>query len=147
MSHLSLDEDIRIAIERKLRQTIDGIEETLHQIIERRKIRIEDIRNALLKLKPSFSFLSQRWVLEILYVLLFMGPLGFNEMKKMLDVSSRSLSDKLKSLESLGYVKRNVTHGPPVRTSYELTRRGMEVSLLALPLIYYMSSNVPDVER
>ncbi len=65
-------------------------------------------------------------VLEILYVLLFMGPLGFNGIKKLLEISSRSLSDKLKSLESLGYIKRSVTPEPPVRvrTTYKLTRRG-----------------------
>ena len=136
---MKMDENIRIAIERKLRQTIDGIEETLRQMVTREKLGIEDIRNALKGLKPSFSLLSQRWVLEILYVLLFMGPLGFNEIKRLLEISSRSLSDKLKSLESLGYVERNVTIGPPIRSTYKLTRKGAEVSLLALPLIYYMS--------
>ncbi len=138
---LGMDNDIRTAIERKLKQTIDGIEETLQQLVEKRKLGITDIRKALSGLKPSFSLLSQRWVLEILYVLLFMGPLGFNEIKKSLEISSRSLSDKLKSLESLGYIKRNVSIGPPVRVTYGLTRRGIEVSLLALPLIYYMSSS------
>jgi DNA-binding HxlR family transcriptional regulator len=144
---MSMDEDIRNAIERKLKQTIKGIEETLQQMVERRKLGVEDIRRALSGLKPSFSLLSQRWVLEILYVLLFMGPLGFNEIKRSLEISSRSLSDKLKSLESLGYIKRNIFTGPPVRTTYELTRKGIEVSLLALPLIYYMSSSSPVMEE
>jgi len=144
---MNVNENIRMAVEKKLRQTIDGIEETLRQMVEREKLGIEDIRNALLGLKPSFSLLSQRWVLEILYVLLFIGPLGFNRIKKLLEISSRSLSDKLKSLESMGYVERNVTTGPPIRSTYKLTRKGVEVSLLALPLIYYMSYGTPRGEE
>ena len=136
---MKMDDNIRVAIERKLKQTIDGIEETLHQMVKREELGIEDIRKALLGLKPGFSLLSQRWVLEILYVLLFMGPMRFNEIKRLLEISSRSLSDKLKSLELLGYVERNVTLGPPIRSTYKLTRKGVEVSLLALPLIYYLS--------
>jgi len=65
VSHtMSIEEDIRFAIENKLRQTIDRIEETLNQLVKRRKLGIEDIRNALRGLKPSFYLLSQKWFLR-----------------------------------------------------------------------------------
>ena len=60
--------------------------------------------------------------------------IGFGEIKKILGVNSRTLSDKLKMLQNHGYIKRNVTAGPPLRVEYALTSKGKNTVLLALPL-------------
>ncbi|HLN45550.1 MAG TPA: winged helix-turn-helix transcriptional regulator, partial [Candidatus Sulfotelmatobacter sp.] len=65
---------------------------------------------------------------------------GFGDLKKILGVNSRTLSDKLKILKEHGYIERNVNTGPPLRVDYKLTSKGKNIVLLALPLIYYASS-------
>jgi len=91
-------------------------------------------------LQESFNLLFQKWSLEILYTLMLKDAIGFGELKKILSVNSRTLSDKLKMLQTHGYIIRNVTPGPPLRVEYSLTSKGKDTVLLALPLVYYTSS-------
>jgi DNA-binding HxlR family transcriptional regulator len=65
------------------------------------------------------------------------GHQRFGEVKKILGVNSRTLSDKLKMLQKHGYINRKVTAGPPLRVEYSLTSKGKDTVLLALPLLYY----------
>ena len=50
----------------------------------------------------------------------------FNEMKSVLRISSRVLSDKLRTLEEAGIVIRKVRTERPVRVLYELTDTGVK---------------------
>jgi len=88
-------------------------------------------------LEESFTLLSQKWNLEILYTLFLKSTVGFSGLKKILGVNSRTLSDKLKSLKKHGYIERRVETGPPLRVEYSLTTKGKNTVLLALPLLYY----------
>ena len=97
----------------------------------------EDLRKDIKSLEESFSLLSQKWNLEILYTLFFKSDTSFSQLKKILGVNSRTLSDKLKSLTACEYVQRRVKTEPPVRVEYVLTARGKNVVLLALPILYY----------
>jgi DNA-binding HxlR family transcriptional regulator len=118
-------------------RTLKGIEETLRCIMKQQEIGLEDLRRDIQSLEESFSLLSQKWDLEILYMLFLRNTASFSHLKKILGVNSRTLSDKLKSLASCGYVKRRVKTEPPLRVEYALTARGKNVVLLALPLLYY----------
>ncbi len=118
-----------------------GIEETFNQIIETQKITPTELKDELDSLQESFNLLFQKWSLEILYTLLLKDAIGFGEIKKILTVNSRTLSDKLKMLQKHGYITRNVTAGPPLRVEYSLTSKGKNTVLLALPLLYYSSSS------
>lgn len=66
--------------------------------------------------------------------------MGFNGLKKILGVNSRTLSDKLRNLKQHGYIKRTAEEGPPLRVTYSLTTKGKNTVLLALPLIYYSNT-------
>ncbi len=136
---LPLSEEVAARIEEKIAHTVKGIETTLNEVMERGEVGFDEVREVLERLKPSFALLSQRWVLEILYSLLFKGPLGFNDLKKLTGASSRSLSSKLKALVDLGYVERIVYEGPPLRTTYRLTEQGRVAALLSMPLLYYIA--------
>jgi len=81
----------------------------------------------------------QKWSLEILYTVMLRKAIGCSEVKKTLGVNSRTLSDKLKMLQTHGYLNRTVTEGPPLRVEYTLTTKGKDTVLLALPLLYYSS--------
>jgi len=136
----ALTDELRRLIEKRMEHTLQGIEDTLQCIIEEHEIRFDDMKETIRSLEKSFSLLSQKWNLEILYTLFLRNSTGFNELKKILGINSRTLSDKLKVLNRYGYIKRIIEQGPPLRVTYLLTTRGKNTVLLALPLLYYSSS-------
>ena len=137
---LTLSAEFRKLVEAQMDKVLKGIEVTFNEIIEKQKITPTELKDELESLEESFNFLFQKWSLEILYSLMLKDSIGFGEIKKILTVNSRTLSDKLKMLQKHGYITRNVTAGPPVRVEYTLTSKGKNTVLLALPLLYYSSS-------
>jgi DNA-binding HxlR family transcriptional regulator len=125
-----------------MESNLKGIEETLHQIFQNQELSLEDLRQTIKSLEESFNLLSQKWNLQILYIVFLREAVGFGELKKILGVNSRTLSDKLKSLGQSGFTKRSVDQGPPLRVRYSLTSRGRNTILLALPFLYYSSSSL-----
>jgi DNA-binding HxlR family transcriptional regulator len=121
---------------------LKGIEETLQQIFTHQEIGVEELKGVMQSLEESFNLLSQKWSLQILYTLFLKNVMGFGELKKILKVNSRTLSDKLRNLADYGYITRMVEKGPPLRVKYALTNRGRNTILLALPLLYYSSGNL-----
>ena len=119
--------------------TLKAIEETLQRIVKEQDTSLEDLKRDVKSLEESFSLLSQKWNLEILYTLFLKNVISFSQLKKTLGVNSRTLSDKMKSLAKCGYAERRVKTGPPLRVEYVLTARGKNVVLLALPLLYYLT--------
>ena len=134
-----LSGELRKLIEARLEQTLKGIEDTLNKILEA-EVPAKELQENLKSLEESFNYLFQKWNLEILYTLFLKNPVGFGELKRILGVNSRTLSDKLKLLKEHGYIERNVDSGPPLRVEYSLTLKGKNTVLLALPLLYYSSS-------
>ena len=138
-THLSLSIELRKLIESKLEQTINGIESTFYQILKKQDITPIELKENVKNLQENFSIISQKWNLEILYTLLLKEQAGFGEIKRILGVNSRTLSDKLKILNIFNYINREVNIGPPLRVKYSLTNKGKNTGLLALPLLYYSS--------
>jgi DNA-binding HxlR family transcriptional regulator len=138
---LTLSAEFRKIVETRMNQVLKGVEETFKQIIETQKIKPNELKKELDSLQETFNLLFQKWSLEILYTLLLKDAIGFGEIKKILTVNSRTLSDKLKILQKNGYITRNVSAGPPLRVEYSLTQKGKNTVLLALPLLYYSSSS------
>jgi len=139
-SKTALTIELRRLVETRIEQTLRGIEDTLQRILENHEMRFEDLKEAIQSLEESFSILSQKWNLEILYALFLKRTIGFSGFKKIFGINSRTLSDKLKSLKQYGYVERMVEQGPPLRVEYSLTTKGRNTVLLALPLLYYSGS-------
>jgi DNA-binding HxlR family transcriptional regulator len=139
-SQLTLSSELRKLVEARLEHTLKGIEDTLQHILENQELSLINLKEDIKSLEESFNQLSQKWNLEILYTLFLKSTTGFSELKKILGVNSRTLSDKLKSLKKYGYIERVVEAGPPLRVEYSLTKRGKNIVLLALPLLYYSSN-------
>lgn len=135
----ALSTELRRLVETRMETTLKGIEDTLQKILENQEIRLEDLKESMQSLEKSFNLLSQKWSLEMLYTLFFRNTMGFNGLKKILGVNSRTLSNKLRNLEKHGYIKRTIDQGPPLRVNYFLTTKGHNIVLLALPLLYYSS--------
>ncbi|HUK85101.1 MAG TPA: helix-turn-helix domain-containing protein [Candidatus Acidoferrum sp.] len=138
---LTLSAEFRKIVEARMNQVLKGVEQTFKQIIETQKITPTELKKELDSLQESFNLLFQKWSLEILYTLLLKDAIGFGQIKKILTVNSRTLSDKLKMLQKHGYITREVTAGPPLRVEYALTPKGKNTVLLALPLLYYSSES------
>lgn len=141
-SKLQLSNELRKLVESRMKSTLKGIEETLHHILERQEISLEELKETVESLETSFNLLSQKWNLQILYILFLRNTMGFGELKKILGVNSRTLSDKLKILKHFGYIRRSVEQGPPLRVKYSVAEQGKNTILLALPLLYYSGSNL-----
>jgi DNA-binding HxlR family transcriptional regulator len=137
---LTLSAEFRKIVESQMNQVLRGIEATFNQIIEKQKITPTELKDEVESLQETFNLLFQKWSLEILYTLMLKDAIGFGEIKKILGVNSRTLSDKLKMLQTSGYITRNVAEGPPLRVEYTLTSKGKDTVLLALPLLYYSSA-------
>ena len=139
-SKLTLSNELRKLVESRMEHTLKGIEDTLQHIIENQEISIGDLKADIQSLEESFNRLFQKWNLEILYTLFLRNSINFSELKKILGVNSRTLSDKLKMLKRYEYIERTVETGPPLRVKYALSKGGKNIVLLALPLLYYSSN-------
>jgi DNA-binding HxlR family transcriptional regulator len=138
-----LGNELRKLVESRMKSNLEGIEQTLQQIFGAQKLGLEELRETIKGLEESFDLLSQKCNLQILYILFLRETTGFGELTKILRANSRTLSDKLKMLNQNGYIRRSVNEGPPLRVGYSLTTRGRNTVLLALPFLYYSSSNLP----
>ena len=137
---LTLTTEFRKIVEAQMSQMLRGAEATFNQIIEKQKITPKELKNEIESHEETFNHLFQMWSLQILYTLFLKDKGGFGELKKILSVNSRTLSDKLKLLQQHDFIARNVTAGPPLRVEYSLTAKGKNTVLLALPLLYYSNS-------
>ncbi|HVO37136.1 MAG TPA: helix-turn-helix domain-containing protein [Candidatus Acidoferrum sp.] len=137
-----LPNELRKLVETRLKDNINGIEATLQQVFQTQPLELEDLKETMNALEQSFNMLSQKWNLQILYTLFLRKTAGFGELKKILGVNSRTLSDKLKILKKGGYIQRAVEQEPLLRVRYSLTTKGNNTILLALPFLYYSSGNL-----
>ena len=137
-----LSDELRRLVESRMKDNLKGIEETLQQIFQLQGLGLDELKETMESLEKSFELLSQKWNVQILYILFLRKGVGFGELKTILGVNSRTLSDKLKSLTKHVYIERSVDHGPPLRVKYSLTERGRNTILLALPFLYYSSGNL-----
>jgi DNA-binding HxlR family transcriptional regulator len=133
---LTLSTELRRLVEQRIQKTLGGIQDTIDMMSENYDMSPEEIKANLEVLEHSFNILFQKWNLGILYTLTLKNTVGFSELKRILGVNSRTLSDKLKLLAENGYIDRNVIDDTPLRVEYSATEKGKNTVLLALPLLY-----------
>jgi DNA-binding HxlR family transcriptional regulator len=74
--------------------------------------------------QSAIDLLGRPWTALILSVLQA-GPLRFSELEQHTHgVGAKTLSARLKDLDTRGVIARSVEPGPPVRVYYELTAKG-----------------------
>lgn len=98
--------------------------------------------------KQILSTIGNKWSILILILLETEGTIRFNELAKHLeDVSSKVLSQTLKSLETDGLVSRTIYPQVPPKVEYSLT----ELSKTLLPHILSLSDwaleNMDEIHR
>ncbi|MEM8896807.1 MAG: helix-turn-helix domain-containing protein [Bacteroidota bacterium] len=91
---------------------------------------------------------ADKWSILIVLFLGGHSKLRFNQLKKMLyGVSSKSLSERLKSLEKDGYLKREMFPEVPIRVEYQLTDFGLAYLEKLLELTEWINLHVPEVVK
>ena len=79
--------------------------------------------------RATLALLGQKWVPRIIYELME-GKRRFNELAGAVGgCNSRTLRDRLKGLEELGIIQRNVVAVMPPWVEYDLTPKGRELGL------------------
>ncbi|MDV3276841.1 MAG: helix-turn-helix transcriptional regulator [Nitrososphaerales archaeon] len=82
-----------------------------------------------------------KWAPEIVVALYTTKKMGFEELRKTLrPISRRVLSLKLKKLEAMGFVRREVLSARPPRVEYSLTDDGLLTARLAEPFFLFLRS-------
>lgn len=91
--------------------------------------------------RDILSVASDKWSILIILNLGGYKVLRFNELRKILyGISSKTLSDKLKTLEIDGYINREQFPEVPIRVEYELTSFGLNYAEKLLELTEWMES-------
>jgi DNA-binding HxlR family transcriptional regulator len=84
--------------------------------------------------RATLALLGQKWVPHIIYELMS-GKRRFNELAGVIGgCNSRTLRDRLKTLEDLEIVDRHIVTTMPPWVEYELTAKGHELAEALKPL-------------
>jgi DNA-binding HxlR family transcriptional regulator len=98
-----------------------------------------DLDREIQRSVEALSPLLQKWSIEICFLLRMKDTLRFNELKDGLPgIGSRTLSQRLKELESQGIIARKAYAEVPVRVEYKLTPKGLRMGDLFLPVIAHL---------
>lgn len=80
-------------------------------------------------LELLMGHISAQWTIYILWILSSHGELHFGELKRKVNgISTKVLADRLRLLESIQLVSRQVEQGTVSRVAYRLTERGKQLS-------------------
>ena len=109
----------------------------------------KDIRDAMFPDCPIRNVLSRmmdKWTLLVLYTLEHKDTLRFNDIKRAIpDISQKSLTVTLKSMEADGLVSRKVTPAVPVKVEYSLTERAQSVMPILDELLSWSLENFSGI--
>jgi DNA-binding HxlR family transcriptional regulator len=97
------------------------------------------VRYNVIITKKVFS----KWSIEIIMSTYSLKSVGFGDLKRLLSgISSRVLSKKLKDLEELGFIDREVIQSRPPKVRYTLSKNGEVLAKLGEPVIMYLRQSM-----
>ena len=109
----------------------------------------KEIRDALFPDCPIRNVLARvgdKWSLLVLYNLQHMEPVRFKELQRQIpDISQKSLTQTLRTLEKDGFVSREVFPEVPPRVEYSLTPRALSFLPLVENMINWAKENMDEI--
>ena len=92
-------------------------------------------------IRDVMALASDKWSILIILYLGYFPILRFNQLqKKVYGISNKVLSERLKSLESDGYLSRKVYAEVPMRVEYQLTNFGHSYLLKLIDLTEWITT-------
>ena len=111
----------------------------------------KEIRDALFPDCPIRNVLSRvgdKWSLLVLYNLQHREPVRFKELQRQIpDISQKSLTQTLRTLEEDGFVSREVFPEVPPRVEYSLTPRALSFLPLVENMINWAKENMEEINK
>ena len=74
------------------------------------------------------QFLGQKWMIPIIYLFYEHKILRYNQIIKTLEMSPKTLSERLKALTDMGIVSKKIFNEIPPHVEYTLTEKGDKLS-------------------
>ena len=109
----------------------------------------KEIRDALFPDYPIRNVLARvgdKWSLLVLYNLQHMEPVRFKELQRQIpDISQKSLTQTLRTLEEDGFVSREVFPEVPPRVEYSLTPLALSFLPLVENMINWAKENMDEI--
>ena len=109
----------------------------------------KEIRDALFPDCPIRNVLARvgdKWSLLVLYTLQHREPVRFKELQRQIpDISQKSLTQTLRTLEEDGFVSREVFPEVPPRVEYSLTARAHSFLPLVENMINWAKENMDEI--
>ena len=109
----------------------------------------KEIRDALFPDCPIRNVLvrvGDKWSLLVLYNLQHKEPMRFKELQRQIpDISQKSLTQTLRTLEEDGFVSREVFPEVPPRVEYSLTPRALSFLPLVENMINWAKENMDEI--
>ena len=109
----------------------------------------KEIRDALFPDCPIRNVLARvgdKWSLLVLYTLQHRESVRFKELQRQIpDISQKSLTQTLRTLEEDGFVTREVFPEVPPRVEYTLTPRALSFLPLVENMIKWATENMEEI--
>jgi DNA-binding HxlR family transcriptional regulator len=87
-----------------------------------------DLAEVDCELDGVLKLVASRWTPHVLWVLLTNGPTRFGALRRSIPgISTRVLTERLRSLEAAGFVHREYVPTIPPEVTYSLTHRGNDL--------------------
>ena len=94
------------------------------------------------------SRFGNKWALLVILILSENGSCRFNQLGKLIpDISTKVLSNTLRTLEADGLVERTVYPEVPIRVEYELTATGTSLVPIIQQLTEWANNNLKSVMK
>lgn len=116
---------------------------------EQIKQKNKEIKDALFPdcpIRYVLARVSDKWSLLVLYILQHREPVRFKELQRQIpDISQKSLTHTLRTLQEDGFVARKVFPEVPPRVEYSLTARAISFLPLVENMINWAKENMDEI--
>ena len=82
----------------------------------------------------TFRLLGQKHALRVLWALVEKSPRRFNELRESVGANTATMTDRLRQMQRLGLVQRDVIRVLPRRVEYRLTPMGHDLVKIFRPM-------------
>lgn len=114
-------------------------------------MRKKEEKNSIIEICPVRNVVARfgnKWALLVILVLSETGSIRFNHLGKFIpDISTKVLSNTLRTLEADDLVKRTVFPEVPIRVEYELTEIGKSLVPIIISLTEWAQKNMKSIMK
>jgi DNA-binding HxlR family transcriptional regulator len=117
------------------------------QVVEAMSLGRGDVFDSQCPARGVLDHVTSKWAVLVL-VGLRRGPLRYSALRRAIGgVSEKMLAQTLRTLETDGFVHREVVPTAPPQVTYSLTDLGQEVTTHLAGLLNWIDTHIPDVQR